>query len=280
MNPGARVNFVAAGTLAPALLGRLSLGRREAGSVGGAYTSEAMKPKTLDPKNPTVAPRGSPLRVMIVDDSYLIREGLTQLLALAPQLAVVGRFDEAQAMLERVANDPPDVVVLDIRLPPSFTDEGLRAAEVLRARHPDVGVVVLSQHGSAHSAARVLAGGSLGRGYLLKDRIHDLDHLVSTIEGVAAGECRIDPQLVDGLLVHRARPRAPLEALTPRQREILAVVAAGRSNLAIARHFGVTQRAVEKHVNEIFGRLGIANDESISRRVHATLLFLAEDDAP
>lgn len=171
-------------------------------------------------------------------------------------------------------------MVLDIRLPPSFTDEGLRAAEVLRARHPDVGVVVLSQHGSAHSAARVLAGGSLGRGYLLKDRIHDLDHLVSTIEGVAAGECRIDPQLVDGLLVHRARPRAPLEALTPRQREILAVVAAGRSNLAIARHFGVTQRAVEKHVNEIFGRLGIANDESISRRVHATLLFLAEDDAP
>ena len=103
---------------------------------------------------------------------------------------------------------------------------------------------------------------------------------VTTIEGVAAGECRIDPQLVDGLLVHRARPRAPLEALTPRQREILAVVAAGRSNLAIARHFGVTQRAVEKHVNEIFGRLGIANDESISRRVHATLLFLAEDDAP
>lgn len=224
-------------------------------------------------------PQAARLRVMIADDSFLIREGLAQLLAFAPQLTVVGRFEEAQALLDRVAADPPDVAVIDIRLPPSFTDEGLRAAEALRATHPKVGVVVLSQHGNAHSAARVLAGGSEGRGYLLKDRIHDLDHLVSTIEGVAAGECRIDPVLVDGLLTRRARPRAPLEALTPHQRDILAAIAAGRSNLAIARQFDVTQRAVEKHVSEIFGRLGIANDESVSRRVHAALLFLAENNA-
>ena len=226
------------------------------------------------------AARRTPLRVMIADDSYLIREGLAQLLALAPQLQVVGRFEEPQALLAAVAAEPPDVVVVDIRMPPTFTDEGLRAAETLKATHPGVGVVVLSQHGHAHSAARVFAGGSAGRGYLLKDRIHDLEHLVSTIEGVAAGECRIDPQLVDGLVTHRAKPRAPIEALTPRQREILAAIAAGRSNLAIAGQFGVTQGAVEKHVNEIFGRLGIANDESVSRRVQATLLFLADDDAP
>lgn len=219
------------------------------------------------------------LRVLIADDSYLIREGLAQLLALAPQLVVAGRFDSPQALLAAIEAEPPDVVVVDIRMPPTFTDEGLRVAETLKATHPEVGVVVLSQHGSAHSAARVLAGGSARRGYLLKDRIHDLDHLVSTIEGVAAGECRIDPSLVDGLLSRRTKPRAPIEALTPRQREILAAIAAGRSNLAIARQFDVTQGAVEKHINEIFGRLGIANDDAINRRVQATLLFLAEDDA-
>lgn len=214
---------------------------------------------------------------MLADDSYLIREGLAQLLSLAPRVAVVGSFDAPAPLLAAVDADPPDVLLVDVRMPPTHTDEGLKVAERLRTTHPQLGVVILSQHGNAHSAARVLAGGAAGRGYLLKDRISDLDHLVSTIEGVAAGECRIDPTLVDSLVAGRqARARSPIETLTPRQREILAAIAAGGSNLAIARQFDITQGAVEKHVNEIFGRLGIANDESLSRRVHATLLFLAE----
>lgn len=230
---------------------------------------------------PTAPPSAHaiPWRVMLADDSYLIREGLAQLLALAPRVHLVSRHAEPDALLAAVEADPPDVVIVDVRMPPTFIDEGLRVAEQLRRTHPTVGVLVLSQHCSAHSAARLLAGGAAGRGYLLKDRIHDLQHLLAAIEGVAAGECRVDPDLIDSLVAARHdRRRGPVDALTPRQREILAAIAASKSNLAIARDFDITQGAVEKHVNEIFTRLGIANDESISRRVHATLLHLAQDE--
>jgi DNA-binding NarL/FixJ family response regulator len=217
---------------------------------------------------------------MIADDSYLIREGLQQVLGFAPELEVVGAFADMPALLAAVDAAPPDVVVSDIRMPPTQTDEGIRIAERLRRTHPKLGVVVLSQHGSATYAAQLLDCGSAGRGYLLKDRIHDLDHLVSTIKAVAAGECRIDPRLVDELVAsRRSRKRSPLAELTPRQREILADIAAGKSNLAIASERCLTQRAVEKHVSEIFGRLGLGSDESISRRVHATLLYLSQRDA-
>lgn len=218
-------------------------------------------------------PFASPVTVAIADDSYLIREGLARLLALAPQVRVVGQYEDAPSLLAAVDAAPPQVVMTDIRMPPTQTDEGMRIAAQLRRTHPDVGVVVLSQHGSAQYAAQLLEDGAGGRGYLLKDRIHDLDHLVSTIRAVAAGECRVDAGLIDGL-VQRRRARSPLDALTPRQREILADIAAGHSNLAIAQARELTQRAVEKHVSEIFGRLGLANDESASRRVRATLLYL------
>lgn len=219
------------------------------------------------------------LRVLLADDSYLIREGLQQVLALAPQLKVMGACADAPALLAAVDADPPDVVVTDLRMPPTQTDEGMQIAERLRRTHPRVGVVLLSQHESAHYAAELLASGAAGRGYLLKDRIHDLDHIVSTITAVAAGECRIDTRLIDELVARRRRRQAsPLQELTPRQREILADVAEGKSNLAIAQDRGLTQRAVEKHVSEIFGRLGLATDETISRRVHATLLFLSHND--
>lgn len=214
------------------------------------------------------------LRVLIADDSFLIREGLQQILALAPQVRVVGLCVDMPTLLAAVDADTPDVVVTDIRMPPTQSDEGMRVAARLRQSHPQVGVVVLSQHESPHYAAELLAGGAAGRGYLLKDRIHDLDHLVSTIQAVAAGECRIDARLVDGLVAHR-RARSPLEDLTPRQRQIMADVAQGKSNLAIARDRSLTLRAVEKHVSEIFGRLGLACDEAVSRRVQATLLYLA-----
>jgi DNA-binding NarL/FixJ family response regulator len=219
------------------------------------------------------------VRVMLADDSYLIREGLGQLLGLTPGVRLVSSHAGPQPLLDAVDADPPDVVIVDVRMPPTFTDEGLQVAERLRRTHPGIGVLLLSQHCTVHSAARLLAGGAAGRGYLAKDRIHDLEQLRSAIESVAKGDCRIDPELVDGLVAGTgARRRGPLDALTPRQREILAAIAAGRSNLAIARDFAITQGAVEKHVNEIFTRLGIANDESVSRRVRATLLYLARGD--
>lgn len=225
-------------------------------------------------------PRRTALRVVIADDSFLIREGLQQVLALAPEVKVVAACADAPSLLAAVDADPPDVVITDIRMPPTQTDEGMRIAERLRKTHPGVGVVVLSQHESAQYAAELLAHGAAGRGYLLKDRIHDLDHIVSTIVAVAAGECRIDARLVDEMVARRKQRRqSPLNELTPRQREILGDVAEGKSNLAIATDRGLTQRAVEKHVSEIFGRLGLATDETISRRVHATLLFLAQREA-
>jgi len=215
---------------------------------------------------------------MLADDSYLIREGLAQLLGLARGVELVSRHAEPGALLAAVDADPPDVVIVDVRMPPTFSDEGLQVAEHLRRTHPKIGVLVLSQHCTAHGVARLLAGGAAGRGYLLKDRIHDLAHLLSAIEGVAAGECRVDPELIDGLVaVRQSQRHGPFDALTPRQREILAAIATGKSNLALARAFDITQGAVEKHVNEIFARLGIANDEQISRRVQATLLYLAQD---
>jgi DNA-binding NarL/FixJ family response regulator len=221
-----------------------------------------------------------PVRVMIADDSFLIREGLQQVLSLAPQVRVIGLCADAPSLLKAVDADPPDVVITDIRMPPTQTDEGMRIAERLRHSHPQVGVVVLSQHESAQYAGELLAHGASGRGYLLKDRIHDLDHIVSTITAVAEGECRIDARLVDEMVARRnQRQHSPLKDLTPRQREILADVAQGKSNLAIAQDRSLTQRAVEKHVSEIFGRLGLGSDEAISRRVHATLLYLSQREA-
>jgi DNA-binding NarL/FixJ family response regulator len=226
----------------------------------------------------TLASEHRPIRVLIADDSFVLREGLAQLLALSPRVTVIGRHADPASLLTSVDADPPDVVLTDIRMPPTHTDEGMQVAERLRRTHPAIGVVVISQHGSAQYAAELLAPVAGGRGYLLKDRIHDLDQLVETVCAVAAGECRVDTELVRSLVARRRR-RSPLEELTPRQREILGDIAAGRSNAAIAQQRGLTQRAVEKHVSEIFGRLGIANDETISRRVHATLLYLAESAA-
>lgn len=231
------------------------------------------------PLSPIAPPAEASLRVVIADDSYLIREGLRQLLAMAPQIRTVAQCVDAPSLLAAVDADPPDVVITDIRMPPTQTDEGMQIAKRLRQTHPRIGVVVLSQHESAHYAAELLDAGAAGRGYLLKDRIHDLDHLVSTITAVAAGECRIDARLVDELVTRQRRHHhSPLDDLTPRQREIMADVAQGKSNLAIAREYDLTLRAVEKHVSEIFGRLGLANDETVSRRVQATLLYLAQPD--
>lgn len=213
------------------------------------------------------------LKVWVVDDSFLIREGLRQLLGLSSELEIAGLFDQPAAVLQALQSDVPDVLVTDIRMPPSFSDEGLQLAQALRVRYPRLGVVLLSQTSNAEHAARLLENGASGRGYLLKDHIHDLDHLVSTLQAVARGECRIDPRLIDGLMATRER-REALDLLTPRQQVILGEIAQGKSNAAIAEGQGVTLRAVEKHISELFSRLGLANDEAISRRVRATLMYL------
>jgi DNA-binding NarL/FixJ family response regulator len=225
--------------------------------------------------NPAV--NAPPLRVLIADDAYLVREGLRQLLQLSDDVVVQGGCVDEPGTLEAVDADPPDVLVTDIRMPPTFSDEGIRIAERLRESHPGLGIVVLSQDGDVGLAARLLEDGASGRAYLLKDRVHDLEHLVSTIVAVARGECRVDPGLVQQLVARQHSASSPLDALTPRQRELLADIAEGKSNLAIARDRFLSQRAVEKHVSEIFGRLGITGDADVSRRVVAALVFL---DAP
>lgn len=218
-----------------------------------------------------------PVSIYIADDSFLFREGLAQVLAQAQGIRVAGLFAGPDSLLAAVDAAPPQVVLTDMRMAPTQTNEGMQIAERLRKSHPGVGVIVLSSHGSPRYAAELLVSGAGGRGYLLKDRVHDLDHLVSAIRAVAAGECRVDTQLIESLVSTR-RQRSPHEQLTPRQREILADIAGGLSNQGIAASRGLTLGAVEKHVSEIFSRLGLSSEEGISRRVHATLLYLSGSD--
>ena len=215
-----------------------------------------------------------PTRVLVADDSFLIREGIRQLLSLSDRVELVGACADEAETLAAVAADPPDVVLSDVRMPPTCTDEGVRIARRLRHTHPQVGVVLLSQVGSPGLAAELLRDGAEGRGFLVKDRVHDLDQLVDTLVGVAAGECRIDPVLVAALVQPGPVANAELHRLTPRQRELLGDIAEGKSNSAIAQDRFLSQRAVEKHVSEIFSRLGIGSDAEVNRRVRATLLFL------
>lgn len=214
-----------------------------------------------------------PVSVFVVDDSYLFREGLRQILQLSARVEVTGVYESQVAVKAALVERRPAVVLCDIRMPPSWTDEGVRFAEEMRTAHPEVAVLLMSQETSAEYAAELLRHGAHGRGYLLKDRVHDLDHLVSSIVGVARGECRVDPTLIARLVSDRPSD-SRLAALTPRQLQLLGDVAAGKSNQAIARERVLTLRAVEKHVSDIFARLDLAGDAEVNRRVRATLLFL------
>ncbi len=216
----------------------------------------------------------APIRVLLADDSYLIREGLKQLLSMSDAIAVVGSCTDEPSTIAAVAEVKPDVLLTDVRMPPTRTDEGVRISEKLRTSHPGVGVVLLSQTPSARIAAELVRHGAEGRGYLLKERVSDLAELVETLQAVAAGECRIDPTLVAGLVQSFDQEAHALDHLTPRQRELLADIAQGKSNQAIARDRFLTLRAVEKHVSEIFARLGISGDSDVSRRVRAALIYL------
>ena len=219
-----------------------------------------------------------PLRVVIADDNLLVREGLEQVLARQPNLEVVGSYADLPSLLEAIESDPPDVVLTDIRMPPSLSDEGIRVANLLRDTHPEVGVVVLSQYAEPIYALSLLEAGSDGRGYLLKERVHDGAQLLSALETVAAGGSFVDTRIVEVLVADRTRDeRSSLAELTPREREVLSQIAQGKSNSAIADSLVLTKRAVEKHINAIFSKLDLSEAEDASKRVKATLAFLSED---
>jgi DNA-binding NarL/FixJ family response regulator len=217
------------------------------------------------------------MRVVLAEDSVLLRQGLVALLSEHPAVAEVVEAGDLGELLEAVSEREPDVVLADIRMPPTHTDEGIRAAERFRRTNPRLGVVVLSQHADAEGALALVAGGSTGRGYLLKERVADVEHLVSAMEAVRRGESVIDPHVVDALMRHRLRFEAsPVARLTSREREVLGLIATGASNSAIATSLHVTSRAVEKHINSIFTKLDLPAGDRTHRRVAAVLLYLGD----
>jgi DNA-binding NarL/FixJ family response regulator len=212
------------------------------------------------------------MRVVIAEDSVLLREGLERLLS-ESGLEVVGSCETAEDLLLKVRSYAPDVAIVDIRLPPTHNDEGLRAAIEIRARHPSVGVLVLSQYVEIGLAMKLLADSAEGVGYLLKDRISDVKDFIGAVRRVAEGGSAIDPIIVSTLLSKR-RSNDPLVGLTPREREVLELMAEGQSNQGIADRLVITLRAVEKYVSSIFGKLGLPSSGSESQRVLAVLAFL------
>ena len=212
------------------------------------------------------------MRVVIAEDSVLLREGIERLLT-ENGLEVIGSCGTAEELLLKVRSRSPDVAIVDIRLPPTHNDEGMRAALEIRAGHPEVGVLVLSQYVEVGLAMQLLAESADGAGYLLKDRISDVKEFIGAVERVAAGGSAIDPVIVSTLLSRR-RSEDPLAELTPREREVLELMAEGRSNQGIADKLVITIRAVEKYVSSIFGKLGLPSSGSDSRRVLAVLLYL------
>jgi DNA-binding NarL/FixJ family response regulator len=221
-----------------------------------------------------------PVAIALADDSLIVREGVEKILAAEPEMRVVASCGDLPSLLAAVETERPDVVVTDIRMPPTSTDEGIRVAGLLRETHPGIGVVVLSNYAEPAYALALLESGSEGRAYLLKERVHDRAQLVAAIESVAAGGSMLDSKIVEPLVAAKLRvERSPLAELTGREREVLAEIAKGKSNAAIADTLVLTKRAVEKHINSIFLKLRLSYAEDVSKRVKATLLFLAEAEA-
>jgi DNA-binding NarL/FixJ family response regulator len=212
------------------------------------------------------------VRVVIADDSLLVRRGIVSLLR-DGGIDVEAEAGTAEGLLEAVDVQRPDVAIVDIRMPPSYEDEGILAAYEIRARHPQVAIVILSQHVDFGTAMRVLAESPERLGYLLKDRVTDVDEFAGTLRRVAAGGTALDPEVVTRLLA-ADRDEGPLQALTEREREVLQLVAEGRSNKGIGDRLDVTERAVQKHVTSIFGKLGLAPGEDDNRRILAVLAYL------
>lgn len=220
------------------------------------------------------------MRVVFAEDNYLAREGVRRLLEAQAELEVVAVCEDLASLSEAIEIHRPDVVLTDIRMPPSGTDEGIRAAEHLRKVQPDAGVVVLSQYADPQFAFDFFQHGSKGRGYLLKERVWDVEQLVAAIREVAAGGSVIDANVIDALVEARSRSsRSPLKDLTPREAEVLSEMAQGKSNAAIAASVFLSERAVEKYINSIFSKLGVSHETDVNRRVKAVLMFLGERPA-
>jgi DNA-binding NarL/FixJ family response regulator len=217
------------------------------------------------------------IRVLLGEDSLIVREGVRQLLDRDDGIDVVAALGDVDSLRDACEREHPDVVVTDIRMPPAHKDEGIRLAAELREHHPEIGVVVLSQYSDPQYALALFERGSNGRAYLLKQRVHNRAELTSAIRAVAGDGSMVDSKIVDGLVKARAdAERSPLNELTAREREVLAEIAKGKSNTAIAESLFLTKRAVEKHINAIFLKLGLANAEDVSKRVKAALMLLAE----
>jgi DNA-binding NarL/FixJ family response regulator len=223
---------------------------------------------------------GSAIRVVIADDSYLVQQAVLHVLEAADGIEVVATCADRDSLWRAIEQERPDVVVTDIRMPPGESDEGLQVAAALRETGSGVGVVVLSQFAEPRYGIALLESGSDARAYLLKERVQHRGQLVSAIETVARGGSVIDAKVVEGLVADGVRSAgSPLTSLTPRELEILSFVARGMSNQAIADQLVLTKRAVEKHINQIFLKLGLPEDVDVSRRVKAALIYLAEGDA-
>jgi DNA-binding NarL/FixJ family response regulator len=220
------------------------------------------------------------LRVVVAEDSLLMREGIRQVIDRQPDLDVIADCADLPTLRQMLTADLPDVIVTDVRMPPSFTDEGIRIAVELRESHPQVGVVVLSQYAEPAYANELLGGGSAGRAYLLKERVSEPDQLAGAIRTVARGGSVIDPTVVDLLVAaSTGTPSSPLAALSPRELEVLDQVAQGKSNAGVAAALFLTERAVEKHINALFAKLGLGVTPDVNRRVVAVLLHLSDRGA-
>ncbi len=218
---------------------------------------------------------------MLAEDHVLLREGMSRLVAASEDLELAGVAGDLPALLAVVREQVPDVVVTDIRMPPTGTSEGIQAAAWIREHYPATGVVVLTQYAAPGYAVALLEHGSAGRAYLLKERVGSVDELARAIRAVAAGGSVIDPRVVDELVRARhAERQTGLATLTPRESEILAEMAQGKSNAAVAVSLSVTERAVEKHTNSIFAKLGLSEEKDVNRRVKAVLLFLSQAQDP
>jgi DNA-binding NarL/FixJ family response regulator len=249
---------------------------RRPGVVVDARTRKGVRLSTVSRRD---YPCPMPVTVALADDNLIVREGIAQLLAGQPDIEVVASCDDLDSLLAAIDEHGPNVVVTDIRMPPTHTDEGIRLAALLRESHPNVGVVVLSNYAEAGFAMALLESGSEGRAYLLKERVHSRTQLASAIHSVAAGGSVMDPKIVEPLVTAKSRSeRSPLSQLTAREREVLSEIAQGKSNAAIAESLVLTKRAVEKHINSIFLKLNLSDIEDVSKRVKATLMFLSDAD--
>jgi DNA-binding NarL/FixJ family response regulator len=217
------------------------------------------------------------IRLVVVEDDLLVREGLTSLFGGIDDIEVVAACADVAALDIALAQADPDVVLTDIRMPPTHTDEGIRAAIDIHRTRPGVGVVVLSQFAEPEYVLSLLDEGSDGLGYLLKERVSDVEHLRRAIESVARGESAIDPKIIDVLIAARSRGTGELDRLTSREAEVLSLIAEGMNNATIAQELAVSDKAVQKHINSIFSKLDLGADTDVHRRVKAVLMWLAQD---